>query len=75
MAPRKFPQVTELLEDASEDVLATFPMNHGRRLHSPNPLERLHKEIKRRTRMVGIFPARDSLRRMVVTLPAEQDHE
>jgi putative transposase len=71
----KFPQVAELLEEAAEDVLAHlhFPMEHRRRLHSTNPLERLHKEIKRRTRVVGIFPTRDSLMRMVGTLLAEQD--
>jgi len=39
------------------------------------PLERLHKEIKRRTKVVGIFPTRDSLMWMVVTLLAEQDDE
>jgi putative transposase len=67
--------VAELLEDAAEDVLAHlhFPREHRRRLHSTNPLERLHKEIKRRTRVVGIFPTRDSLMRMVGTLLAEQD--
>ncbi len=76
LAP-KFPQVAELLEDAAEDVLAHlhFPMEHRKRLHSTNPLERLHKEIKRRTRVVGIFPTRDSLMRMVGTLLAEQDDE
>jgi putative transposase len=63
------PQAAELLEDASEDVLAHmhFPREHPRRLHSTHPLERLHKEIKRRTRVVGIFPNRDSLMRMVGT--------
>jgi putative transposase len=73
----RFPQAAELLEDASEDVLAHlhFPREHRRRLHSTNPLERLHKEIKRRTRVVGIFPTRDSLMRMVGTLLAEQDDE
>lgn len=73
----KFPQASELLEDAAEDVLAHlhFPREHRRRLHSTNPLERLHKEIKRRTRVVGIFPTRDSLMRMVGTLLAEQDDE
>ena len=76
LAP-KFPQAAELLEDASEDVLAHmhFPREHRRRLHSTNPIERLHKEVKRRTRVVGIFPTRDSLMRMVVTLLAEQDDE
>lgn len=77
MLSSKFPQVAELLEEAAEDVLAHlhFPREHRRRLHSTNPLERLHKEIKRRTRVVGIFPTRDSLMRMVGTLLAEQDDE
>jgi putative transposase len=76
LVPR-FPQAAELLEDAAEDVLAHmhFPREHRRRLHSTNPIERLHKEIKRRTRVVGIFPNRDSLMRMVGTLLAEQDDE
>ena len=73
----RFPQAAELLEDAAEDVLAHmhFPLEHRRRLHSTNPIERLHKEVKRRTRVVGIFPTRDSLMRMVGTLLAEQDDE
>ena len=73
----RFPQAAELLEDAAEDVLAHlhFPREHRRRLHSTNPIERLHKEVKRRTRVVGIFPTRDSLMRMVGTLLAEQDDE
>ena len=71
----KFPQATELLQDAAEDVLAHlhFPREHRRRLHSTNPLERLHKEIKRRTRVVGIFPTRDPLMLLVGALLAEQD--
>jgi len=77
MLQPKFPQAAELLEDAAEDVLAHmhFPREHRRRLHSTNPIERLHKEVKRRTRVVGIFPTRDSLMRMVGTLLAEQDDE
>jgi putative transposase len=77
MLDPKFAQAAELLEEAAEDVLAHlhFPREHRRRLHSTNPLERLHKEIKRRTRVVGIFPTRDSLMRMVGTLLAEQDDE
>src|SRR3989442_2359619 len=77
MLEARFPQAAELLEDAAEDVLAHlhFPREHRRRLHSTNPLERLHKEIKRRTRVVGIFPTRDSLMRMVGTLLAESDDE
>jgi putative transposase len=73
----RFPAASDLLEDAAEDVLAHmhFPREHRRRLHSTNPLERLHKEIKRRNRVVGIFPTRDSLMRMVATLLSEQDDE
>src|SRR5207244_7581408 len=77
MLADRFPQAAELLEDAAEDLLAHlhFPVQHRRRLHSTNPLERLHKEIKRRTNVVGIFPGRDSLMRMVATLLQEQDDE
>src|SRR6266508_79291 len=73
----RFPQAADLLADAAEDILAHFhfPAEHRRRLHSTNPLERLHKEIKRRTNVVGIFPNRDSLIRMVATLLSEQDDE
>jgi hypothetical protein len=73
----RFPQAADLLEDAAEDLLAHlhYPREHRRRLHSTNPLERLHKEIKRRTNVVGIFPNRTSLVRMVATLLQEQDDE
>ncbi|MEO8291635.1 MAG: transposase [Actinomycetota bacterium] len=46
-----------------------------RRLHSTNPIERRHKEVKRRIRVVGILPTMDSLMRMVGTLLAEQGDE
>ena len=77
MLRRKFPQAADLLEDAAEDVLAYmhFPREHWRQLHSTNTLERINKELKRRTRVVGIFPNRDSLVRMVATLLQEQDDE
>jgi len=73
----KFPAAAELLEDAAEDVLAFmhFPEEHHRRLHSTNPLERLHKEVKRRTVVVGIFPDRLALIRLAGMLLAEQDDE
>lgn len=73
----RFPQAAELLEDAAEDVLAHmhFPREHRWRLHSTTPIERLHEEVKRRTRVVGIFPTLDSLMRMVGTVLAEQDDE
>jgi putative transposase len=77
MLRSRFPQAADLLQDAAEDLLAHlhFPREHRRRLHSTNPLERLHKEIKRRTNVVGIFPNRASLVRMVATLLQEQDDE
>lgn len=73
----RFPDAAELLEEAAEDVLAHFhfPEEHRRRLHSTNPLERLHKEVKRRTAVVGIFPDRASLIRLAGMLLAEQDDE
>jgi len=73
----RFPQAATLLEQAAEDVLAYlhFPAAHRRQLHSTNPLERLNKEIKRRSAVVGIFPHRASLLRLVGALLAEQDDE
>jgi len=73
----RFSAAATLLEEAAEDVLAHFhfPEEHRRRLHSTNPLERLHKEVKRRTGVVGIFPDRTSLIRLAGMLLAEQDDE
>jgi putative transposase len=77
MLRERFPESANLLEDCAEDVLAHmhFPKEHRRRLHSTNTVERLHMEIKRRTRVIGIFPNRASLMRMVGTLLQEQDDE
>ena len=77
MLRARFPEAAQLLEDAAEDVLAHmhFPKEHRRRLHSTNTVERLHMEIKRRTQVIGIFPNRASLLRMVATLVQEQDDE
>jgi putative transposase len=57
LAP-KFPAVAAMLADAREDLtaFASFPVAHWRKLWSTNPLERVNKEIKRRTTVVGIFP-------------------
>ncbi len=72
-----FPDAADLLVEASEDILAYmhFPDDHRRRLHSTNPLERLHKEVKRRSHVVGIFPNRASLIRLVGMVLLEQDDE
>ena len=73
----RFPAVAKLLLDAEADLLAhfTFPETHRRQIRSTNPLERLNKEIKRRTAVVGIFPNRASVIRLVGMILAEQDDE
>jgi putative transposase len=55
---RQFPQVEAMLREAAVDVcaFAAFPLEHWRKIWSTNPLERVNKEIKRRTNVVGIFP-------------------
>ena len=73
----RFPAVAELLIGAEPDLLVhfTFPDSHRRQIRSTNPLERLNKEIKRRTAVVGIFPNRAAPIRLVGMVLAEQDDE
>jgi putative transposase len=73
----RFPKVAALLVGAETDLLAhfTFPESHRRQIRSTNPLERLNKEVKRRTAVVGIFPTRGSVIRLVGMILAEQDDD
>ena len=71
------PKVAELLEEAEEDLLAfyRFPQPHWRKLRSANPLERVNKEIGRRTDVVGIFPNDASAIRLAGAMLIEQNDE
>ena len=62
----KYPAVSDILLAAEEDVIAhmAFPVEHWTKIASTTALERVNKEIKRRTDVVGIFPNRASARRL-----------
>jgi transposase-like protein len=73
----QFPVVAGMLVEAREDLLAfrVFPIEHWRKIWSTNPLERLHREIKRRTDVVGVFPNDSAIDRLVTAVIVEQHDE
>jgi putative transposase len=73
----RLPRVAVVLLEAEEEMLAhmDFPSEHWKQISSTNPLERLNKEINRRSRVVGIFPNEKSLIRLIGAVLAEQNDE
>ena len=73
----RFPRLSKLMDEAEHDVLAymAFPKEHWSQLYSTNPIERLNREVKRRTNVVAIFPNEDAIVRLVGALMLEQNDE
>ena len=77
MLGRSHPKVGAMMQDARQDLLAFtgFPAGHWKKIWSTNPLERLNKEVKRRTDVVGVFPNPAALLRLAGAVLVEAHNE
>ncbi|MCL8209453.1 MAG: transposase [Actinomycetia bacterium] len=75
--PTRCPEAATALRDMDEDLIAfrSFPVEHGRPIDSPDPLEHLNREMGRRTDVVGIFPNRLAALRLAGAVLMEQHDE
>ena len=73
----RFPRLSALMDEAERDVLGymAFPKEHWAQIHSTNPIERLNREVKRRTNVVSIFPNDAMIIRLVGAILLEQNDE